>query len=65
MSFAPPSEGATCLDTISLFFLPLGKAHLLRKSVEERGPVRIAITDTIVAIGVQRAGIATIVSVAN
>ena len=33
--------------------------------VEERAPVRIGITDTIVAIEVQRAGIVAIVSVAQ
>lgn len=33
--------------------------------VEERGPVHIGITDTIVAIGVHRAGIVTIVTVAQ
>ena len=33
--------------------------------VEERAPVRIGITDTIVAIEVQRAGIVTIVSIAK
>ena len=33
--------------------------------VEERAPVRIGITDTIVAIEVQRAGFVTIVSIAK
>ena len=35
------------------------------KFVEERGPVHIVVTDTIVAISVQRASVATIVSVAE
>lgn len=33
--------------------------------VEERGPVHIGITDTIVAIDIQRAGIVTIVRIAK
>lgn len=57
---------ATTLNVIFLCVLPLGMAHLHSDIfVEERGPVHIVVTDTIVAISVQRASVATIVSVAE
>ena len=46
----------------------MGQAHLLSLflgSVEERAPVRTVVSDSIVAIDVQRARIATIVSIAQ